>query len=153
MGMLIGMRLNATGTPTGNAGADAPAQAGAAGMPSPGLPTWSAVYRDVLQAPGCSSGPACHSSALAGQLKLSTQAEAYAALVSVKAMGASSSGVSCSATDRLRVAPGDADASLLVQKLTAAAPVCGQHMPPGGMLRPEQIEQLRMWIADGAKNN
>ena len=157
-GMVIGMRLGASAAAMGGGGAGtgSPGSAGAggaAGSASPGEPTWTAVYRDVLQTPGCSGGPTCHASTIAGQLQWSTPAQAYAALVSAPAMGAGGAGMRCSDTGLLRVAPGDPDASLLVQKLEAATPVCGQHMPPGGMLRPEQLQQLRQWILAGAKND
>jgi outer membrane protein assembly factor BamB len=152
-GMVIGMRLNASGTSLPQGGTSASGNAGAAGGGSAGEPTWSAVYRDVLQGSGCSGGPACHASTIAGQLQLSTQAGAYAALVSVQAMGAGAGNMRCSDTGLLRVAPRDPDASLLVQKLEAPTPVCGQHMPPGSMLRPELLQQLRQWILAGAKND
>lgn len=142
-GQVIALRLGASGASA--------MQTSAPGTASVGPATWSGVYRDVLQ--GCSAGPTCHAGTLAGQLQLSTSTQAYAALVSVKAMGSSATGTSCSATGLLRVAPRDPDASLLVQKLEAATPACGEHMPPGGMLRKEQLQQLRAWIAAGARND
>jgi hypothetical protein len=36
---------------------------------------------------------------------------------------------------------------------TATTPPCGVRMPIGGMLKPEQITQIRQWIAMGAQNN
>jgi outer membrane protein assembly factor BamB len=149
-GVLIALNLHATGT--------APTQPPAAGSggdsSSPGAgpaePTWTAVYRDILQR-SC-NGPSCHGSLVAGQLKMSTAAEAYSALVGVAAMGAGGA-VSCSSTGLQRVAAGDPANSLIVQKVESATPLCGQHMPPGGNLTAAQIQQLRSWIASGAANN
>jgi hypothetical protein len=89
---------------------------------------------------------------LAGQLQMSTAAEAYNALVGVAAMGMGGA-VACNSTGLQRVKPSDADNSLLVQKLEAAMPVCGQHMPPGGMVEGAQLQQLRAWIDKGALND
>jgi hypothetical protein len=143
-GLLIGLSLRAgtsvTPPPDG--------AAGAGGNDAPAEPSFSAVYRDILQGAGCNGGPTCHAGTLAGQLQLSTPAQAYAALVGVKAMGAS-----CSASNLLRVAPGDPDASLLVQKVESATPTCGARMPPSGSLPAARLAQLRAWIAAGAKND
>jgi hypothetical protein len=79
---------------------------------------------------------------------MTTAAQAYSALVSVPAMGAP-----CSSTGLLRVAPNDPDNSLLVQKLEAAMPICGQHMPPGSTIPAAQLTQLRTWIEQGAPND
>jgi hypothetical protein len=118
-----------------------------------GEPTFRAVYRDIIQGSGCNGGPACHAGTLAGQLKMSTAAEAYTALVGVMAMGAGGGSVDCRSTNLLRVAAGDPDGSLLVQKLSSAAPPCGQRMPPAGMISAAQLSQLRKWIQNGANND
>ena len=53
----------------------------------------------------------------------------------------------------LRVAPGDADNSYLIQKLEGNASVGGQ-MPLGGTpLPPDQINTVRQWIIDGATDD
>lgn len=150
-GMVIALKLSAAGSPSGAAGSTAPPTAGTGATPD-GEPTFSAVYKDIIQA-GCLGGTSCHAGTLAGALEMSMQAEAYAALVSVKAMGTSGGSANCSSTNLMRVAPNDPDNSLLMQKVEQAMPVCGTRMPPGGMLRPEQISQLRKWIAAGALDN
>ena len=153
-GIVLALNLHAPDKPTGAAGSMAPpaAGSGAAGTGAPaGDPTWTAVYESIVQR-GCNGGTTCHSSTLAGQLQMSTPALAYSALVGVAAMGMGGS-VACNSTGLQRVAPYDADNSLLVQKLEAAMPVCGQHMPPGGMVEAAQLQQLRAWIERGAPND
>ena len=149
-GIVICLSLRATGSGSSPPTAGA---AGAAGSAPASEPTFTAVYRDILQGGGCNGGPTCHAGSLAGQLELSTPATAYAALVAIRAQGSGGGAMSCNGTGLLRVAPGDPDASLLVQKLEADPPVCGQHMPPGRTLAPEQLAQLRAWIGAGAAND
>lgn len=53
----------------------------------------------------------------------------------------------------LRVNPGDADNSYLVQKIEGTATV-GERMPRGGPpLSSELIQNIREWIDAGAENN
>jgi outer membrane protein assembly factor BamB len=152
-GTLLAMSLAATGSSSGAAGAGGSGGAAGSGSAGSGAPTFTGVFRDVLQRAGCSGSPTCHASTVAGQLVMTNAAATYAALVGVKAMGSGSGGTDCSASSLMRVAPGDPDQSLLVQKLELASPPCGSHMPPGGMLDPPLIQQLRTWIASGAKND
>lgn len=49
------------------------------------------------------------------------------------------------------VIPGDPDGSYLVQKLEGAAGIEGGRMPPPAALTPNQLQQIRDWIAAGAK--
>ena len=52
------------------------------------------------------------------------------------------------------VVPGDADASLLLDKVSSDSPMIGDRMPQGGpFLTESQIERIRDWIAQGAINN
>jgi hypothetical protein len=55
------------------------------------------------------------------------------------------------------VVPGDPDASLLYRKIERPTPpgLCGDPMPGGGEqpLDDRDIQQIRTWIAQGAKNN
>jgi outer membrane protein assembly factor BamB len=150
-GTLLAMSLDATGSSSGAGGTGG--SSGAAGSGGSGEPTFTGVFRDVLQRSGCSGSPTCHASAVAGELVMTNAAATYAALVGVKAMGSGSGATGCSASGLTRVVPGDPDGSLLVQKLESASPPCGAHMPPGGMLAPALIQQLRTWIANGAKND
>jgi alcohol dehydrogenase (cytochrome c) len=146
LGVVIALSLDAPEDPSGAAGSIAPPPTSGSAAPSTD-PTWSAVYQAIVQR-GCNGGTTCHSGTLAGQLQMTTAAQAYSALVSVPAMGAP-----CSSSGLQRVAPNDPDRSLLVQKLEAAMPVCGEHMPPGGMIPAAQLTQLRTWIEQGAQEN
>ena len=51
------------------------------------------------------------------------------------------------------VVPGDPDASYLYEKLSKAAPELGDQMPPGAPLEADRLEQIRAWIAAGAKDD
>ena len=57
---------------------------------------------------------------------------------------------------RLRVASGDADESLLIQKLEGHQS-CGNPMPPSGssilQQDPTLIAEIRSWIDAGARND
>jgi hypothetical protein len=51
------------------------------------------------------------------------------------------------------VVPGHPEQSLLLQKVTDPPP-CGNRMPLGGTpFNADQLEMIRSWIADGAKND
>jgi len=53
-----------------------------------------------------------------------------------------------------RVVPGDADNSLLMQKLKGIATVgVNPVMPPTGQINSDLIDKVETWIKDGAKNN
>jgi hypothetical protein len=86
----------------------------------------------------------CHSGAgAAGGLDLKTGA--FDHLVNAKSMQVPS---------KLRVVPGDPDASYLMEKLTSSKPTVGQRMPPNSDPLPdEELEMFREWIAGGALNN
>jgi outer membrane protein assembly factor BamB len=120
-----------------------------------GAPTWSAIYPEIIVGTGCSGAAQCHggSSGL-GNLTFMSKEQSYAALVGVKAMGMTITGAgkNCSEIDILRVAPGDPDKSLMVQKLEGTQP-CGDSMPPGSKLTDAQLQQVRMWVKNGAKND
>jgi hypothetical protein len=101
---------------------------------------------------GCGGfGPmSCHQRApFAGGLDLRT-ANAWAALVNVTATIAPA---------KLRVKPGDADDSFLVEKLTDTMGAQeGDPMPKGEAIMwsppdPAKLNTLRCWIANGAKND
>ncbi|RMH81451.1 MAG: hypothetical protein D6681_18190 [Calditrichaeota bacterium] len=54
----------------------------------------------------------------------------------------------------LRVKPGDPDSSYLVKKIEGAPDILGERMPRGRPpLSAEQIDLIRRWIAEGAKDN
>jgi polyvinyl alcohol dehydrogenase (cytochrome) len=109
---------------------------------------FSAIWTQVFGGNGCKS-VFCHG-ANAGNLSLETRDIAYAQLVGVPA-----SSPSCASSGLLRVAPGNPDASLLLQKMAHVTPVCGTVMPPamGLTVSEAQLSQVRAWIAAGAPNN
>jgi hypothetical protein len=51
-----------------------------------------------------------------------------------------------------RVVPGQPNLSLLYLKLAGAAGV-GDRMPQGGALPADDLENVRIWIAEGARDN
>jgi len=53
---------------------------------------------------------------------------------------------------RLRVVPGNPDASVLYLKMLGDAST-GDSMPPSGPLDSATLELIRVWIAEGALNN
>ena len=114
----------------------------------PGSPTWSAVFQELIVNKGCNGGPTCHASSAGGNLVMQTKDQSYMALVGVKAMG-----TPCAASGATRVVAGDPATSLIVNKVEAAMPTCGTHMPPGGNLSATEIAQLKAWIMAGAKND
>jgi hypothetical protein len=120
----------------------------------PGSPTFSAIYGEIVQA-SC-GGPSCHGSSAGGGLVMQSKMAAYTALVGAKAMGmtaGAAAGTNCADVGGMRVVAGDPANSLLFDKISNAMPKCGGHMPPGGMLMPAQIQQVKDWIMAGAMNN
>jgi cytochrome c len=75
---------------------------------------------------------------------MSLVAPTYATLVGV---------ASSEAPDLVRIAPGDPDASYLLQKITSTAPRDGVRMPPDQPLPSNKVEAIRAWIAAGAPND
>jgi outer membrane protein assembly factor BamB len=132
----------------------APAAGSMAAGPTvtPGSATWSAIWQEVIVNNGCNGGSTCHASVSGGNLVMQTKAASYTALVNAAA-GGNTGTPACAATGGTRVVPGDPDNSLLVNKIEQATPKCGAHMPPGGMLKPEQLKQVRDWVAAGALDN
>ena len=118
----------------------------------PGSPTWSAIWQEVIVNNGCNGGSTCHASVSGGNLVMQTKAGSYTALVNAAA-GGNTGTPTCMASGLMRVVPGNPDTSLLVNKLEQTMPPCGSRMPPGGMLKPEQIKQVRDWVAAGALDN
>lgn len=87
----------------------------------------------------------CHRSiAPSGGLPLVAGAS-YAALVNVAAVGCSDG--------RRRVKPGDANASLLYQKMAGSGFCSGGVMPLSGVLPAQTVDIVRRWVCQGAPNN
>lgn len=55
----------------------------------------------------------------------------------------------------LLVKPEDPDNSLLYQKITQATPPVGRQMPwdAATIVTPDEIDLIRRWIEEGARNN
>ena len=136
----------------GSAGADAGARLDASpsdGAVDAAAATLTQVWSVVLNE--CSSGASpccvgCHDGSLLGLPNYNTTATAFATLVGVPS-------VSCACS---RVTPGNAEASVIVNKLRAGsglglAVVCGgQPMPIGGRITLEQLHLIEAWINAGA---
>ncbi|HET8938909.1 MAG TPA: hypothetical protein VFN67_35940 [Polyangiales bacterium] len=111
----------------------------------PGLPgTFSHIYEEAFKT--CRTG--CHGMGFS-MLNMATRDLAYAALVD---QDSNPGNKECAKLMLKRVKPGAPDESLLVKKLDIHAP-CGQQMPPGGTLRRELQDEVREWIANGAKDD
>lgn len=106
--------------------------------------TLTAVRADIFD-PRCSAS-VCHSNGGARDLDLKN--EPFEGLVDVP---------SIADPDILRVKPGDPDNSLLFQVVQANVPDAElgelDQMPVGGQLDEADLDQLRRWIEEGAKNN
>ena len=121
--------------------------------PSPNLqPTFASVQRDIFEAADAAGRAACtncHTDAggrtPSGGLNLRHDV-AYASLVGVTSRGKAGA---------VRVIPGDADNSYIVQKLEGASGIVGERMPRTGgpYLTEGQMTILKRWIATGANND
>jgi len=102
----------------------------------------AAVFTPICS--GCHNGSQPTSGALPGSQNLTT-GNSFANLVNV---------ASHEQPALLRVKPGDAANSYLIQKLDGAAGISGSRMPLGGpFLDQATIDQIKSWIAAGATNN
>lgn len=128
---------------------------GAMASPAEGpTESFAALYRDILM-PKC-AGPYCHVATNRGGLNLTSPSIAYQRLVGRKGGADERDPYSlCKDGGTLRVAPGDPENSLLIQKLTRGdQDVCGKPMPLDLAPLPEaDIARLRRWIAQGAPDN
>ncbi len=117
---------------------------------TPPEPTWTAIYTEVI-GPRC--GESCHGPGNPdqreeSQLDLSSQELAFMQMVSRTAEGDLCSGVGP------LIEPGNAEASLLIDKMVNLQPSCGESMPTGLPLVSERITAaIREWIDAGAENN
>lgn len=112
----------------------------ASDVPDP-TATFSRVQAEVFT-PSCAlSG--CHSGASPQQGMDLSAGRSYASIVNVRAVEST----------RLRVAPGDPDASYLISKVRGDATIAGSRMPLGGALPPERVNLLVDWVRRGAPND
>ncbi len=102
----------------------------------------SAIQAKIFT-PNCASFSSCHGGA-SPQEGMSLVSPVAGALIGV---------ASTEVPALMRVAPGDPDASYLLQKLERAMPTVGVRMPPDQPLAPNKIEAIRLWIAAGAQND
>ena len=106
-------------------------------------PTYELVATRVLS--NCTTR-SCHGSGGGKGGLVLTPDQAYAQLVGVPAANEAAR-----AKGKLRVAPGNPEASFLYQKLTSPAPDEGARMPyTGPPLAAEDLALVRRWIAAGA---
>lgn len=96
---------------------------------------FDAIYTGILK-PYCAVA-GCHNSSAAGTLVMQDACGAYKALKQSGPCGMP------------RITPGDAG-SLLINKLEASTPRCGDKMPPTGQLATVDVLAIRNWIANGA---
>lgn len=107
-------------------------------------PTYDAIASAVFQ--GCSTR-SCHSDFSAKGGLVLTPEKAYDQLVNVPAEDANAK-----AKGKLRVVPGNPEASFLFQKITEPAVDEGDRMPQRlPKLQDDHIAAIRSWIANGAK--
>jgi hypothetical protein len=121
--------------------------------PSPNLqPTFASIQREVFETTDASGRAACtqcHTDAggrtPSGGLNLRHDV-AYAALVSIASRGKAGA---------VRVVPGDADHSYVVDKVEGRPGIVGERMPRTGgpYLTAGQIAIIKRWIETGAKND
>lgn len=110
-----------------------------AGAPAP---EWAAVYRGVI-----SRGCGCHING--GQAGGLSFPNARAAIADVRAALVRAGNANCGGAATNVVTVGDANASMLYQKVAGTA--CGTRMPRGGApLAQADIDLIRDWIAGGA---
>jgi hypothetical protein len=89
-----------------------------------------------------------------GKLDLGTEAAAYDQLVGIAAQAGP-----CVSAGKMRVLPGDASASLLMDKLENTPDMCGAPMPKpstGSDFAPipaDEIAEIRSWIEAGASRD
>ena len=103
--------------------------------------TFTRVQAEVFT-PSCAlSG--CHSGASPKVGQDLSAGRAYAQIVNVRAVEST----------RLRIAPGDPDASYLISKVKGDATITGSRMPLGGALPPERVKLLVDWVRRGAPND
>ena len=87
----------------------------------------------------------CHTGTFPPQGLNLSAGQAYASLVGVTAQ---------EKPELLRVKPGDPDNSYIYLKVTGSPRINGEQMPRGRTaLSAEQIDLIRRWIEQGAKNN
>lgn len=102
----------------------------------------SQIQADIFT-PDC-TGSGCHSGAGPAGGLLLTNGRSFGYLVGV---------LSTESPQQLRVLPGDANNSYLIQRLEGSTPISTQRHPEGEPLSNAQINRIRSWITAGAMDN
>lgn len=121
---------------------------GAGAVPETAEPTVPGTFSHIYEQAFKTCRTQCHSMGYS-KLNMATRDAAYASLVD---QDSNPGNMDCAKLRLKRVKPGAPDESLLYLKLDIHAP-CGQQMPPGGTLRQEVRDEVRDWIANGAKDD
>lgn len=122
----------------------------ACGTTPPPAATFTEIYPEIFPIETKAQCDFCHglpsNDKSNGNLSMGSEKEvAYQALMNMSAGSMCGNG-------RELVIPGDADNSLLYQKLTT--PPCGGKMPLGGSpLTAAELDQVRSWIEAGAQDD
>lgn len=149
--VIVALRLGGASSGTGAAGAasgSAGTAAAGSGAPAGDSNAFSSIYTQILTQ-RC-AGPVCHSGSSTGG-SFSLQAGSASAVRS-SLLNKPASGSECASSGLSLVVPGNADMSLLYKKLLDM-PACGSRMPPTGALSMQEIERVRTWIANGARDD
>jgi hypothetical protein len=145
--LALGSACSSAPSPAGPDASDDAIESSDAGPVLTYLPTYTAVWTELLQ-PTCAL-VFCHAGS-SDYLEMTSKDGAYAALVNAPAAGPS-----CAPTGLDRITPGHPEASLLYLKITT--PPCGDMMPlqygARVVLDPRQIAQVHDWITAGAPND
>ena len=121
----VGVSGSPSITEAGSAGrAGSGSGSGSSGMGgiAAGPASFTRVWSEILSPKGC-AGAYCHGGGQ-GNLKFSSKADAYKALVGVMAAGGP-----CGSSGKQRIKPGDPAGSLLLEKMEQTKPSCGDPMP------------------------
>jgi hypothetical protein len=106
----------------------------------PTLPQIQAiVFGPSCGTAGCHTGGGAN---LPGVMDLSSEQASFDNLVNIPALQVGGGGA-------FRVVPGDPDNSYLIQKLEGNQMI-GNQMPPSGPLQQSVIDEIRLWITNGA---
>jgi hypothetical protein len=129
---------NADGTLTNTLSASATGTGGTS-FTGFGIYTWASDVNLLIGPVTGSSCVSCHSFTLSPNTLV----------------GVAPSFAPCNTSTYVRVVAGSAGSSLVYLKVSQAAPPCGSQMPPSPtpLLNATQLQIIRAWINNGAKNN